>query len=69
MVAGPVEVGEDGPGRIRQMQIDGFAADSLQGFLGANFVTGATARTDGTPGAFGVTRDPHLAGNMAAHAV
>ena len=72
LVAGAVEVGEDGPGRIRLAQIDDFSADSLHAFLGANLATGATARTDGWagyPGASGVTHDPHVVGNIAAHVV
>ena len=41
-------------------------------FLGANLAPGATARTDGWagyPGASGITHDPHVVGNMAAHMV
>ncbi len=70
--AGAVEVGEGGDGRIRLAQIEDFSADSLHAFPGANLATGATARTDGWAGclgASGVTHDPHVVGNMAAHIV
>ena len=72
LVAGAVEVGEGGPGRIRLARIEDFSADSLHAFLGANLAPGATARTDGWagyPGASGITHDPHVVGNMAAHMV
>ena len=72
LVAGAVEVGEGGPGRIRLARIEDFSADSLHAFLGANLALGATARTDGWagyPGASGITHDPHVVGNMAAHMV
>ena len=68
LVAGAVEVGEGGPGRIRLARIEDFSADSLHAFLGANLAPGATARTDGWagyPGASGITHDPHVVGNMA----
>ena len=71
LVAGAVEVGEGGPGRIRLARIEDFSADSLHAFLGANLAPGATARTDGWAGygASGITHDPHVVGNMAAHMV
>ena len=67
LVASAVEVGEGGPGWIRLAQIENSSADNLHAFLDT---TGATARTDGWagyPGASGVTHDPHVVGNMAAH--
>ncbi len=70
LVAGAIEVGEGGPGRIRLARIEDFSADSLHAFLGANPATGATARTDGWtgyPGASGLAHDPYVVGNMAAH--
>ena len=65
LVAGAVEVGEGGPGRIPLAQLENFSADGLHALLGANLATGATART-GYPG---VTLDPHVVGNTAAHIV
>lgn len=74
LVAGAVELGEDGSGprRIRLAQIDDFSAASLHRFLGANLAAGATARTDGWagyPGAADLAHDPHRIGSMAAHVV
>ena len=61
-----------GPGRIRLSQIADYSAASLHAFLAANVASGATAKTDGWPGypaAAGITHDPHVVGNMAAHIV
>lgn len=72
LVAGAVEVGDGGPGRIRLARIDDFSADSLHGFVRANVAAGATAKTDGWSGYIGapaVTHDPHVVGRMAAHVV
>ena len=49
LVAGAVEVGEGGPGRIRLARIEDFSADSLHAFLGANLAPGATARPTAGP--------------------
>jgi len=70
LVAGAVEVQENGPGRIRLSVIEDFSADSLHGFLRTAVASGATAKTDGWsgyPGAPGVSHDPHVVGKMAAH--
>lgn len=72
LVAGAVEVQENGPGRIRLSVIEDFSADSLHGFLRTAVASGATAKTDGWsgyPGAPGVSHDPHVVGKMAAHIV
>ena len=72
LVAGAVEIGDGGPGRIRLARIDDFSASSLHAFLGAAVAQGATAKTDGWagyPNAPNVTHDPHVIGNMAAHVV
>lgn len=72
LVAGAVEVGDGGPGRIRLARIDDFSAESLHAFVRANVAAGTTARTDGWSGYAGapeVTHDPHVVGKMAAHVV
>lgn len=72
LVAGAVEVQENGPGRIRLSVIRDFSAASLHGFLRAAVAPGATAKTDGWsgyPGAPGVSHDPHVIGPIAAHIV
>jgi hypothetical protein len=72
LIAGAVEVQEKRPGRIRLSVIEDFSADSLHGFLRAAVAPGATAKTDGWrgyPGAPGVSHDPHVIGQMAAHIV
>lgn len=72
LVAGAVEVGDGGPGRIRLARIDDFSAESLHAFLHINLAAGATAKTDGWAGynrAPEVIHDPHRVGNMAAHVV
>ena len=72
LVAGAVEVGEGGPGRIRLAQIDDFSAGSLHAFLQGAVANGATAKTDGWAGyadAPNVSHQPHVVGNMAAHIV
>lgn len=72
LVAGAVEVQENGPGRIRLAVIRDFSAASLHRFLRAAVAPGATAKTDGWsgyPGAPGVSHDPHVIGPIAAHIV
>ena len=74
LVVGAVEVedGGLGPGRIRLSQVADYSAASLHAFLADNVAAGATAKTDGWsgyPGAAGVTHDPHVVGEMAAHIV
>ena len=72
LVAGAVEVSDQGPGRIRLAAIKDFSAGSLHPFIQANIKTGATAKTDGWtayPGAPGVAHEPHVIGKMAAHIV
>lgn len=72
LVAGAVEVQENGPGRIRLSVIRDFSAASLHRFLRAAVAPGATAKTDGWsgyPGAPGVSHDPHVIGPIAAHIV
>ncbi len=62
-LSGLVEVKEGYPGRIRLARVKDFSAKSLHGFLAANMVPGATAKTDGWPGYNGateVTHDPHV---------
>ena len=72
LIAGAVEVGDGGPGRIRLAQIADFSARSLHAFLRANLAAGATAKTDGWaayPGTPDLSHDPHVVGKMAAHVV
>ena len=72
LVAGAVEIVGNRPGRVRRASIKEYAADSLHAFLQANIAEGATAKTDGWsgyPGAPGVTHEPHVVGNIAAHIV
>src|ERR1700751_2704941 len=74
LVVGAVEVedGGLGPGRIRLSQVSDYSAASLHAFLAANVTSGATAKTDGWsgyPGTPGITHDPHVVGQMAAHIV
>ena len=72
LVAGAVEVTDEGPGRVRLAVIKDASADSLHPFIEANIKDGATAKTDGWagyPGAPGVTHEPHVVGPMAAHII
>ena len=72
LIAGAVEVHDDGPGRVRLAPIADFSAASLHAFIEASVEAGATAKTDGWSrytGAPGVTHDPHVVGPMAAHVV
>ena len=72
LVAGAVEIVGNRPGRVRRASIKEYAADSLHAFIQANIAEGATAKTDGWsgyPGAPGVTHEPHVVGNIAAHIV
>jgi predicted RNA-binding Zn-ribbon protein involved in translation (DUF1610 family) len=71
-VAAAVEVQGKGPGRVRLAAIADASAASLRAFLEASVAPGATIKTDGWsgyPGAPGVTHEPHVIGNMAAHIV
>ena len=71
-VAAAVEVQGKGPGRVRLAAIDNASAASLHTFLKASVAPGATIKTDGWsgyPGAPGLTHQPHVVGNMAAHIV
>src|SRR5512135_3334731 len=47
LIAGAVEVQDQGPGRIRLSVIPDFSAKSLHGFLGAAVASDATVKTDG----------------------
>ncbi len=72
LLAGAIEVGGGGPGRIRLASIAGFSQTSLQAFVSANIAAGATAKTDGWSGYAnleGPAHDPHVIGKMAAHVV
>lgn len=72
LIAGAVEVQDNGPGRIRLSVIEDFSAASLHRFLRTAVAPGATAKTDGWrgyPGAPGVYHDPHVIGKIAAHVV
>ena len=69
LVAGAVEVTDEGPGRVRLAVIKDASADSLHPFIAANIKDGATAKTDGWAGYHGVTHEPHVIGPMAAHIV
>lgn len=72
LLAGAVEVRDDGPGRIRLSVIPDFSAKSLHAFLKGSVAPGATIKTDGWsgyPGAPDVSHDPHVVGKMAAHIV
>lgn len=69
-VAGAVEVQDGGPGRIRLIAIDDYAAKTLHAVIGATIAPGATVKPDGWagyPGAPGVDHEPHVIGPMAAH--
>ncbi|MGH7113093.1 MAG: IS1595 family transposase, partial [Stellaceae bacterium] len=64
--------GGAGPGRIRLAEVADYSAASLHPFIVQNLAAGATAKTDGWPaypGVPGVSHDPHVVGNMAAHVV
>ena len=70
LVAGAVEIGDGGPGRIRLAAIRNFSAASLHGFIGTHVEKGATIKTDGWaayPGVPDVVHEPHVVGSMAAH--
>jgi hypothetical protein len=67
-----VEDGGAGPGRIPLAEVPDYSADSLHPFIAQNLAPGATAKTEGWsayPGAPGVSHDPHVVGQMAAHVV
>ena len=71
-VAAAVEVEGKGPGRVRLAVIRDASATTLRAFLKVSVAPGATLKTDGwsgSPGAPGVTHDPHVVGPMAAHLV
>jgi len=71
-VAAAVELQGKGPGRVRLAVIKNASATSLRSFLKASVAVGATIKTDGWsgyPGAPGLTHEPHVIGNMAAHIV
>ncbi|MDE2013074.1 MAG: IS1595 family transposase [Alphaproteobacteria bacterium] len=71
-VAAAVEIQGKGPGRVRLAVIKDASATSLRVFLKASVADGATIKTDGWsgyPGAPGLTHEPHVVGNMAAHIV
>jgi len=71
-VAAAVEVEGKGPGRVRLAVIRDASATTLRAFLKVSVAPGATLKTDGwsgSPGAPGVTHDPHVVGPMAAHIV
>ena len=71
-VAAAVEVEGKGPGRVRLAVIKDASATTLRAFLKVSVAPGATLKTDGwsgSPGAPGVTHDPHVVGPMAAHIV
>ena len=63
LVAGAVEVGEGGPGRIRLARIEDFSGQPARQTSPPAPRPGPTA----DPGASGITHDPHVVGNMAAH--
>jgi hypothetical protein len=72
LVAGAVEVVGKGPGRVRLSVIQDCTTPSLHSFVAANIAPGAVAKTDGWRGYYdapGVTHQPHVIGNMAAHIV
>ena len=71
-VAGAVEVQDGGPGRIRLIAINDYAAKTLHAVIRGNIAAGATVKTDGWagyPGAPDVHHEPHVIGPMAAHLV
>src|SRR6516162_795382 len=71
-VAAAVEVEGKGPGRVRLAVIKDASATTLRAFLKVSVAPGATLKTDGwsgSPGAPGVTHEPHVVGPMAAHIV
>jgi transposase-like protein len=71
-VAAAVEIQGKGPGRIRLTAIKDASATSLRTFLKDSVASGTTIKTDGWSGysgAPGVTHEPHVVGNMAAHIV
>ena len=71
-VAAAVEVQGKGPGRIRLAVIPDASTASLRAFLSSGVAPGATLKTDGWsgyPGAPGLTHEPHVIGEMAAHVV
>jgi transposase-like protein/predicted RNA-binding Zn-ribbon protein involved in translation (DUF1610 family) len=71
-VAGAVEVQGRGPGRIRLIAIEDYAAKTLHAVIKGHIAAGATVKTDGWagyPGAPDVDHEPHVIGPMAAHLV
>lgn len=50
LVAGGVEVHDNGPRRVRLAPITDFSAASLHAFIKANVAQGTTVKTDGWPG-------------------
>ena len=71
-VAAAVEIQGKGPGRIRLAAIKDASATSLRTFLKDSVASGTTIKTDGWSGylgAPGLTHEPHVVGNMAAHIV
>jgi transposase-like protein len=66
------EVQDGGPGRIRLIAIEDYAAKTLHAVIRGNIAQGATVKTDGWagyPGAPDVRHEPHVIGPMAAHLV
>jgi hypothetical protein len=71
-VIAAVEIGGDGPGRVRLAPIADYSAESIGGFVATTVASGATIKTDGWaayPGTAAVDHDPHVVGKMAAHLV
>jgi hypothetical protein len=69
-VATAVEIQGKGPGRRRLALIKDASATSLRSFFKISVTIGATIKTDvwsGYPGAPGLSHEPHVVGNTAAH--
>jgi len=72
LLAGAIEVGGGGPGRIRLASIADFSQASLQDFVTTTIALDATAKTDGWSGYAnleGPAHEPRVIGKMAAHVV
>ena len=72
LIAGAVEIVDQGQGRIRLAHVRDYSADSLHAFIETTTAVDTIARTDGWSayrGAPGGRHDPHVIGPVAAHIV
>src|SRR4051794_30963076 len=72
LVAGAVEIGGEGPGRVRLAVIGDCSAVALGAFVAAAIAAGSTVVSDGWPGyrrLKEVKHDPRVVGDVPAHLV